>query len=50
MCAFKCMLDDEPEKVALEAAKRVYRYHHPNDPKEMASLTVERWVSEGRVQ
>ena len=40
---YKCM-SDEPEHVALEAALRVYRYHHPEDPKDKARLTVESWV------
>lgn len=35
-----------PQTVALEAAKIVYGYHHPEDSKEDQSLTVERWVSE----
>jgi hypothetical protein len=34
----------QPESVALEAAQIVYRYHHPEDPKHAAALTVERWV------
>lgn len=42
-------MSDEPEHVALEAAQRVYRYHHPEDSKEDAHLTVERWIHETRV-
>ncbi|MDB2683007.1 hypothetical protein N9Z27_02005 [Alphaproteobacteria bacterium] len=42
--AYKCMSSDEPHIVALEAAKRVYQYHHPEDSKENQALTVERWV------
>jgi hypothetical protein len=34
-----------PESMALDAAKRVYRHHHPEDSREMANLTVERWVA-----
>ena len=34
----------QPECDALEAAKIVYRYHHPEDTKECAALIVERWV------
>lgn len=49
MLTYKCM-SDEPEHVALEAAQRVYRYHHPEDTKVDAHLTVERWVNETRVQ
>ena len=36
-----------PESVAREVAQRVYTYHHPEDPKEKASLTVERWLYAG---
>jgi len=50
MCAYKCMLLDEPENVALEAAQKVYRFHHPEDRKGDAHLTVERWVNDERVQ
>lgn len=38
-------LSDEPHHVAMEAAQRVYRHHHPEDSKEDAHLTVERWVT-----
>ena len=38
-------MSDEPPEVALEAAKRVYRFHHPEDTNLDASLTVERWVN-----
>ena len=38
------LIKDEPEQVALSAAIRVYRYHHPEDSVDMSSLTVERWV------
>jgi len=40
---------DEPDHVALKAAQRVYRFHHPEDTKVDAHLTVERWVNENRV-
>lgn len=33
-----------PHQVALEAAGIVYRFHHPEDSKMDASLTVERWI------
>lgn len=49
MRTYKSM-SDEPDHVALEAAQRVYRYHHPEDSKSDAHLTVERWVNETRVQ
>ncbi len=42
-------MSDEPDHIALEAAQRVYRYHHPEDSKLDAHLTVERWVNETRV-
>ncbi|MCC7305632.1 MAG: hypothetical protein IT558_05160 [Alphaproteobacteria bacterium] len=35
----------EPQTIALQAAKRVYRHHHPEDSIEEAGLTVERWVA-----
>lgn len=42
-------LRDEPHIVAMDAAIRVYRYHHPEDNKHAAHLTVERWLAEGHV-
>lgn len=48
MRTYKAM-SDEPEHVALEAAQRVYRHHHPEDSKHIAHLTVERWINETRV-
>lgn len=39
-----------PVTVALDAAKIVYGYHHPEDSKVDRSLTVERWVNEGNIQ
>lgn len=44
MRTYKAMKKDEPETIALEAAIRVYRHHHPEDCIETAHLTVERWV------
>jgi hypothetical protein len=38
------MQDGNPQRVAVEAALRVYRFHHPQDSKEDSKLTVERWV------
>jgi len=49
MQAYKCIINDEPEHIALDAAQRVYRYHYPDDNKVLACLTVERWVNETRV-
>ena len=50
MRTYKSMINENPENIALEAAQRVYRYHHPEDSKMHAHLTVERWVNETRVQ
>lgn len=36
-----------PEVVAREAALRVYRFHHPEDQKHKAQLTVESWIYAG---
>lgn len=38
----------QPAKIALFAAKAVYRYHHPEDMPHVAGLTVERWVNAGQ--
>jgi hypothetical protein len=46
--AYKTLLSaGTPEAYALEAAKIVYSHHHPEDSKEVAGLTVERWVNAG---
>ena len=42
-------LEGEPHNIALEAATRVYCYHHPKDDKRDAFLTVQKWTSAGRV-
>ncbi len=42
-------MSDEPRQVALYAARRVYRYHHPEDSRNAADLTVERWINAGHV-
>jgi len=34
-----------PPSVALDAAKIVYGYHHPEDTKANQNLTVERWIN-----
>jgi hypothetical protein len=31
-------------KKAMDAAMKIYQYHHPHDSFEDASLTVERWL------
>ena len=35
----------EPETIAMMAAKRVYKHHHPEDSIQERNLTVERWVA-----
>ena len=50
MRTYKSMNSDEPEHVAFNAALRVYRYHHPEDLKSKARLTVESWVYAGENQ
>jgi len=35
----------EPENIAMTAAKRVYKHHHPEESAAQANLTVERWVA-----
>ncbi|MCK6418454.1 MAG: hypothetical protein L6Q57_05895 [Alphaproteobacteria bacterium] len=43
--AYNCLvIAGRPASVALEAAKIVYAYHHPEDSKQDRALTVERWV------
>lgn len=50
MKAYRALLDaGQPESVAQEAAKIIYAYHHPEDTKIAAALTVERWLHEGHV-
>ena len=38
-----------PHSFALEAARIVYDYHHPEDSKADQFLTVERWINEERI-
>jgi hypothetical protein len=33
------------EKMAMEAAKRVYQHHHPEDDRNTRDIIVERWVA-----
>jgi len=49
MRTYKSMVSDEPAHVAMEAAQRVYRFHHPEDSLADAHLTVERWVNEQHI-
>lgn len=42
-------MSDEPHSVAVEAAVQVYRFHHPEDSKHDANLTVQRWVTAGNM-
>jgi hypothetical protein len=32
-------------RMAMEAAKRVYRHYHPEDKREIRDTIVERWVA-----
>lgn len=34
----------QPTRIALDAARIVYGYHHPEDSYKNQALTVERWV------
>ena len=45
MRTYGALINEEPHHIAMEAAKRVYQYHHPEDSKQDAYLTVERWVT-----
>lgn len=45
MQAYKCLIDDQPESIARDAALRIYRHHHPEDTAMDAKLTVERWTA-----
>jgi|GEM_PF-1201669 hypothetical protein len=38
-----------PDSIALEAAVRVYRYHHPEASPDSAQHTVETWVLRGTI-
>ncbi len=49
MNAFESLVDG-PYSVAFDAALRIYRYHYPNDNKNTAKLTVERWVNAAHMQ
>lgn len=50
MSAYASLSKSLPPQVALEAANRVYRFHHPEQPKVDAALLVDQWVNENRVQ
>lgn len=42
-------MSHEGGNIALMAAIRVYRHHHPEDSVQDAQLTVERWVHAGQM-
>ena len=42
---YKQMIKDQPKYIALDAARRVYSHHNPNDKFCDAVLTVELWIS-----
>lgn len=44
------MVKDNPQYIAMEAARKVYSFHHPEDKFCDAALTVERWVHAGHMQ
>lgn len=44
--AYGSLVKEQPVYRAMDAARRVYRHHHPEDSTENAALTVERWVNE----
>lgn len=41
-------MSDEPRHIAMQAALRVYRYHHPEDNRLDSKLTVESWINQGQ--
>jgi len=50
MRTYSAMLESQcPEPVAQEAALRVYRFHHPEDAAQHASITVESWLHAGHM-
>lgn len=50
MRTYREMIKDQPEYIAVDAARRVYSFHHPEDKFCDAALTVERWINAGRMQ
>ncbi len=46
--AYHGLMRHDPESVAIEAACRVYKFHHPEDGADLTRATVERWVHAGR--
>jgi hypothetical protein len=42
-------LREAPRHVVLEAAQKVYSFHHPEDTRRDALLTVERWITAGNL-
>lgn len=44
--AYKTLkISGHPETMAMDAAKRVYQHHHPEDAREIRDVIVERWVA-----
>ncbi|MBI1300404.1 MAG: hypothetical protein GC137_01985 [Alphaproteobacteria bacterium] len=39
----------QPKEVALDAARIVYGYHHPEDSLRNQKLTVEHWIHQNNV-
>lgn len=50
MRTYKKMASEEPKYIALDAARRVYNFHFPEQNFCDTALIVERWVSEDRIQ
>jgi hypothetical protein len=44
------MVKEQPEYIAMDAARRVYSFHHPEDKFCDAALIVERWIHADRMQ
>jgi len=43
--AYRELIQQLPKNNALEAARLIYGYHHPEDTLEQRALIVERWVN-----
>ena len=49
MNTYSKLIEDTPHCIALQAAARVYAYHHPEDKKGDAFLTVQSWITAGNL-
>lgn len=52
MRTYASLADDKtiPDRIALEAAQRVYSFHRPDEDAHEAGVMVERWINEGHMQ